>query len=74
MPSDAVRTQSNTDTIVHQMTPKFQQFFYTIFSDVFEHFSRRTDEIESYDNEKQARRHADVKDRLSLMQLMDLKD
>ena len=39
-----------------------------------EHFGRRTDEIESYDNEKQARRHADGKDRLSLMQLMNLKD
>jgi hypothetical protein len=31
---------------------KVQQFFYTAFSDIFEHFGRRIDEIESYDNER----------------------
>jgi hypothetical protein len=71
VPSEPSRRQIRW--YVHKITNNLQQFILTTLSDIFENFGRRTDEIESYDNEKQVWRRPDGHDSLSCMQLMDLK-
>jgi hypothetical protein len=71
VPSEPSRRQIRW--YVHKITNNLQQFILTTLSDIFENFGRRTDEIESYDNEKQVWRRSDGHDSLSCMESRLLK-